>query len=114
PPAATGSRALLLIQKPGSYSRPDHGVDREGERVDTVKDMRRMVEIGIELGVDRIAFAILRNGGTYDPGEYATRTIFERDHPQYQAFVEELRDEIFRHPIVEISQFEGFLAEHHA
>jgi hypothetical protein len=73
------------------------------------RDMRRMVEIGLELGVDRIAFAILRNGGTYDAAEYSTRTIFEPDHPEHQDFVRELRDPIFQSSIVEISQFAGFL-----
>jgi hypothetical protein len=75
------------------------------------KDMRRMVEIGQKLGVDRIAFAILRNGGTYNPEDYANRAIFEKDHPEHVEFIRELSDPIFRSPIVDITQFAGFVEE---
>jgi hypothetical protein len=75
------------------------------------KDMKRMVEIGLKLHVDRIAFAILRNGGVYDPAEYATRCIFQASHPDHAAFVKELEDPIFRSPIVDISQFIGFTGD---
>jgi hypothetical protein len=72
-----------------------------------------MVEIGQQLGVDRIAFAILRNGGTYDSAEYATRAVFEPDHPEHVEFIRELDDPIFRSPIVDITQFAGFLGDRH-
>jgi len=75
------------------------------------KDMRRMVEIGLDLGVDRIAFAILRNGGTYEAAEYAKLTIFESGHPDHGDFVQELRDPIFLHPFVDLSQFAGFVLD---
>jgi pyruvate-formate lyase-activating enzyme len=75
------------------------------------KDMRRMVEIGHDLGIDRIAFAILRNGGSYEAAEYAGRAIFEPAHPDHGDFIRELRDPIFRSSIVDISQFAGFLLD---
>jgi len=75
------------------------------------KDMKRMVEIGLELGVDRIAFAILRNGGVYEPADYAARCIFEASHPQHGDFVTELEDPIFQSPIVDMTQFVGFRGE---
>ncbi len=73
------------------------------------KDMKRMVEIGLELGVDRIAFAILRNSGVYEPADYAARCIFEAGHPDHGEFVRELEDPIFRLPLVDLGQFAGFL-----
>jgi len=75
------------------------------------KDMRRMVEIGLDLGVDRIAFAILRNGGTYEAAEYAKLAIFEAAHPDHCDFIRELSDPIFQSAIVDISQFAGFLLD---
>jgi pyruvate-formate lyase-activating enzyme len=75
------------------------------------KDMRRMVEIGLDLGVDRIAFAILRNGGSYEAAEYAGRAIFEPSHPDHADFISELRAPIFCSPIVDLSQFAGFLLD---
>jgi uncharacterized Fe-S cluster-containing radical SAM superfamily protein len=74
-------------------------------------DMRRMVEIGLDLGVDRIAFAILRNGGTYEAAVYARLAIFEAAHPDHRDFIRELRDPIFRSPCVDLSQFAGFLLD---
>lgn len=73
------------------------------------RDMKRMVEIGLDLGVDRIAFAILRNSGVYEAPDYATRCIFEASHPDHDKFVAELANPIFRHPIVDLGQFAGFL-----
>jgi MoaA/NifB/PqqE/SkfB family radical SAM enzyme len=75
------------------------------------KDMKRMVEIGLELNVDRIAFAILRNGGVYEAAEYAERCIFEASHPNHAEFVKELEDPVFKSPIVDVTQFVGFRAD---
>ena len=75
------------------------------------KDMRRMIEIGLDLGVDRIAFSILRNSGVYEPVEYAERCIFEAAHPEHADFVKELEDPIFQSPIVDITQFIGFRSD---
>jgi MoaA/NifB/PqqE/SkfB family radical SAM enzyme len=72
------------------------------------RDMKRMVEIGLELDIDRVIFAILRNGGVYEPADYATRCIFEKSHPDHAEFVKELEDPIFRSPIVDLTQFVGF------
>jgi hypothetical protein len=75
------------------------------------KDMRRMVEIGLDLGIDRIGFFNLRNGGTYEASEFAGLAIFETAHPDHGDFIREIRDPIFRSSIVDLSQFVGLLLD---
>lgn len=64
------------------------------------RDMKDIVAIALRLGVDGVGFNVVRNHGTYLPEEYKRRAVFEPDHPCYEEFLEELRNPIFRSPII--------------
>jgi MoaA/NifB/PqqE/SkfB family radical SAM enzyme len=59
------------------------------------KEMPDFVKLGIELGVDFIAFQKIYNAGTYTADEFNHRTVFAPTHPEYKDFLAILRMPIF-------------------
>ena len=63
-------------------------------------EMKRFVELGNDLGCDRICFKQLVNWGTFSDQELHKRAIQRPQHPEHPHFLQGLHDPIFHHPTV--------------
>jgi len=61
------------------------------------KEMPEFIMLGVELGVDYIAFQKIYNAGTFTAEEFNQRTVFEPTHPKFKEFLAVLRSPIFKH-----------------
>lgn len=65
-------------------------------------EMPAFVDLGRSLGADRVGFSLVMNWGTWSAAEFAVRAIWRRDHPEFDAFLEVLRDARLGEPIVDL------------
>ena len=65
------------------------------------REMPAMVAIAGQFGFDGIKFQMIRNWNTYSPAEFAANNIGSREHPDYAAFLEVLRQDVLQAPTIE-------------
>jgi len=70
-------------------------------------EMPDFVALGLQLGVDFIAFQKIYNAGTFSPEEFSQRTVFEPTHPDFDKFIDILRMPVFSEH-AHILKFVGF------
>lgn len=74
------------------------------------RDMKVLIALGNDWGVDVIKFSKIVNWGTYSPTEYRDVCIHEPVHAEYEAFRDYLDDPIFDSPKI---MMDDFIQEHH-
>ena len=66
------------------------------------KELDKLVKIGLDLKVDKVFFSLLVDWGTWTPEIYKQNCIWKKTHPEFNEFIEALRDPIFNDPIVDL------------
>lgn len=64
------------------------------------REMQPFIELGLQLGCDRICFKQIVNWGTFSAQEFSHRAVQRREHPEHGRLLETLRDPLFQHPRV--------------
>jgi MoaA/NifB/PqqE/SkfB family radical SAM enzyme len=64
------------------------------------REMAEFVRLGKSLGADQVSFSMVLDWGTWSLEEYARQCIWKRDHPEFEAFIRVLEDDIFDDPQV--------------
>lgn len=67
------------------------------------REMKQFVELGRQFRASRVLFQQLIQWGTYSPEDFRQRAIHNSDHPEHQAFLQELQSPLFYDPIVDMS-----------
>jgi hypothetical protein len=73
--------------------------------------MPAMVAIAERFGFDGIKFQMIRNWNTYSPAEFAANNIGSREHPDYGAFLEVLRQDVLKASTIEFWGMANALAD---
>lgn len=66
------------------------------------REMPDFVRLGRRLHFDTVYFSQLVNYGTYTEEEFRNRAIHFRTHPRHPEFIDILKDEIFKEPMVQL------------
>ncbi|MBE7443827.1 MAG: SPASM domain-containing protein [Planctomycetia bacterium] len=66
------------------------------------REMPDFVRLGKRFNFDTVYFSQLVNYGTYSEEEYRNRAIHFPAHPRHSEFIDILKDEIFKEPIVQL------------
>ncbi|MGK7297006.1 MAG: SPASM domain-containing protein [Candidatus Wenzhouxiangella sp. M2_3B_020] len=66
------------------------------------REMPAFVDLGRELGADRVGFSLLMNWGTWTTAEFNVRCIWRPDHPEFDRFLEVLSDPRLGDPSVDL------------
>lgn len=74
------------------------------------REMGDAVDLAHRVGATGIYFARITNWGTFSPEDYRRKAIFVPGHPEYDSFVEAMRDPRLRDPIVLLGDLEDFAA----
>ncbi len=85
------------------YLRMDFVVQQANYR-----EMPAFAELARELGADRASFAMVVNWGTWSEAEFAIRSIWRSDHPEFDDFLEVLRDPRLGDPIVDLGNIHEY------
>lgn len=56
------------------------------------REMPAFVDLARELGADRASFSMVVNWGTWSDAEFAVRSIWNKNHPEFAEFLRVLRD----------------------
>lgn len=64
------------------------------------REMKAFAELGVRLGCDRVCFKQIVNWGTFAEPEFLGRAVQLAGHPEHGAFLDVLKDPVFRHPAV--------------
>jgi len=73
------------------------------------REMKKFVELGLEIGNCDIMFQRIWNWGTFSESEFLNKAIYEPTHPNYLEFIEILKDPIFKRPEVNLTNLNEFL-----
>jgi len=73
------------------------------------REMKKFVNLGKKLGVDKIFFTHIVNWGTYLPDEFSKRAVHQKEHPEHNDFINVLKDPVFKEPNVFLSNLYSFL-----
>jgi tetratricopeptide (TPR) repeat protein/molybdenum cofactor biosynthesis enzyme MoaA len=68
---------------------------------DNFREMRPLLEMCLAWAVDGVRFYRIRQWGNVVPGEFMRSDVANPMHPQHRAFLTELEQQIFAHPIVD-------------
>lgn len=66
------------------------------------KELHKLVEIGLNLKVDKVLFSLLVDWGTWPIQIYKQNCIWKKTHPEFNDFKSALQDPIFNDPIVDL------------
>lgn len=73
-------------------------------------EMAAFVELGESVGADSVQFMLIDHWGrAMEPDAYQKAKIWDKSHPEYEAFVDVLKDGIFRRPIVKLGNVEAVM-----
>lgn len=100
-------RALGALRKTGElrFLKLDFVVQQANYR-----EMPQFVELGESLGADRVGFSLLMNWGTWSTAEFNVRSIWRRDHPEFDHFLEVLRDPRLARSAVDLGNVSAYRA----
>ncbi len=73
------------------------------------REMGDFVDLAARVGANRVYFERITNWGTFTPGQYQAKAVFNDSHPEHQAFLEVMKDARLRRPEVIINSFTAFL-----
>jgi MoaA/NifB/PqqE/SkfB family radical SAM enzyme len=74
------------------------------------REMPEFVELGESVGADSVQFMLIDHWGrAMESQAYRRSKIWDKLHPEYAEFVEMLKDDIFRRPIVTLGNVEAIL-----
>lgn len=98
-------RALGEFRRRGelNFLRMDFVVQQANYR-----EMPAFVELAKELGADRVGFSLLMDWGTWAPAEFRVRCVWRTDHPEFEAFLEVLRDPGLADPMVDLGNVQPY------
>jgi iron-sulfur cluster protein len=65
-------------------------------QLDNFREMREFVDFCASMNADFAIFERLQNLGTFAPEDYAVKAVHHPSHPRYRAFIEVIKDPIFR------------------
>jgi sulfatase maturation enzyme AslB (radical SAM superfamily) len=66
------------------------------------KEMVQFINIGKKFKVDSCYFSLVADWGTWSIDEYKSHAIWKTDHPEFNEFIETLKNPIFNDPIVDL------------
>lgn len=73
------------------------------------REMADFVKLGQKYGnVDTVGFTLITNWGTYSPKEFSHHAIWRKDHPEFNDFLNVLKDPIFDDPIVDLKNVKEY------
>ena len=64
--------------------------------------MVQFINIGKKFKVDSCYFSLVADWGTWSIDEYKSHAIWKTDHPEFNEFIETLKNPIFNDPIVDL------------
>ncbi|NTU58003.1 MAG: glycosyltransferase [Chlorobiaceae bacterium] len=74
------------------------------------REMAAFVELGESVHADSVQFMLIDHWGRgLDSGQYLKEKIWDSSHPEYGAFMEMLKEDVFRRPIVKLGALEALL-----
>lgn len=69
------------------------------------QEMKSFVELGLSYNFDSIYFSKIINWDTFSDEDIKYRRVFDRNHPEYKEFLNELNDDIFQLEQVNLGNF---------
>ncbi len=78
---------------------------------DNYREMLDFVELGTQLGVDRIWFQRVTNYGAYDEATFAEIDVTSSQHPEHAELLEVLRSPLLRGPLINRQMLMSLLPE---
>lgn len=76
---------------------------------DNYREMGDAVDLAHEVGATGVYFGRITNWGTFSPEQYRDKAVFVPDHPEYEAFVQEMRDPRLLDPMVRLGNLSDFV-----
>lgn len=109
-----GGRWNLLLENTRFLAGRRRGGDFGVLRLDFVvqrdnfREMAEFVRLGKRLGVDQVGFSRIVDWGTWPAPVFREKCIWRDDHPEFDAFLEVLRDPVFDDPVVGLGNLTGY------
>lgn len=66
------------------------------------KEMPEFINIAKSIGADGAYFSLISDWGTFSKEEYNHHCVWKKDHPEFQDFIDVLKDPVFDDPIVDL------------
>ena len=66
------------------------------------KELDKLVQIGLDLKVDKVYFSLVVDWGTWSPEVYEQNCVWKNTHPEFNNFIKILQNPIFDEPIVDL------------
>jgi len=78
------------------------------------KEMKDFIKIGLKAGVDQVRITLMNDWGTFEEKDFEERSIWKKENPHFEDFINELKDDIFNEKIVvlqNVSQYREYALE---
>jgi MoaA/NifB/PqqE/SkfB family radical SAM enzyme len=72
------------------------------------KEMKDFIKIGIKSGVKEVFFQLINDWGTFSVEDYNKHCIWKDNHPEFNDFMDTLKDDIFNHEIVQLGNLSEY------
>ena len=72
--------------------------------------MAAFIQLGKRLNADRVFFSMVLDWGTWTPAMFREQCIWRQDHPEFEQFLEVLRDPTFDDPFVDLGNISEYRA----
>ena len=105
PTLLENTRALGEFRARGDlkYLRLDFVVQQANFR-----EMPDFVRLAQEFGADSVGFSMLLNWGTWPQAEFENQCVWKTDHPEFDDFMDILRDPILAEPMVDLGNLSEY------
>ena len=74
------------------------------------REMAEFIQLGKKLNADRVTFSMVLDWGTWPPAVFREQCIWRQDHPEFEEFLELLRDPVFDDPFVDLGNISEYRA----
>jgi hypothetical protein len=99
-------RFIAELARQGNIQRIDCNFVVQTENY---REMGDFVSLCTSLGpINKIFFSLVNDWGTWSPVEYAHQCIWKIDHPEFEHFLEALRDPRLDHPAVDLGNLTAY------
>ena len=75
------------------------------------KEMPEFINIAKSIKADGAYFSLISDWGTFSKEEYNHHCVWKKDHPEFQDFIDVLKDPVFDDPIVDlgnVTEYKGY------
>ena len=72
------------------------------------REMAEFIRLGESLNADKVTFSMVLDWGTWPLATFREQCIWRQDHPEFDQFLEVLRDPVFEDPFVDLGNISQY------